>query len=216
MVGLQTGCDGDEPNQVAGGADNHAAVGNTGQDVYKAMSGGGLSTTDGDDLLTSVEVNVTAAAATGDYFFHVSDAGRTTAELLSASVRRSRHRISARAGRYLRHRIDDHLRHDGLNFSQDVRCRYRLELRRRAVSNDTFEADRGRRALPDPHVDARPPLRSRAHNHRGELRQGGGAWVGADRAGGSIVIDADTLIPEPGSLGILAGGALMALRRRRK
>jgi hypothetical protein len=73
---LQTGTSTTTPVQVAGGADKYAAIGTSGQDLYKAFSTA-VPKVDGDGLLTSIELNVTAAG-TGDYFFHLSDPVGTT------------------------------------------------------------------------------------------------------------------------------------------
>src|SRR5688572_17053629 len=76
------------PLMVAGGPDNHVPLTTTGQDAFKAFDSGVVHA-DGDDLQTSVEINVSAAQAAGDYFFHLSDPVATTTNFFQRLFARS-------------------------------------------------------------------------------------------------------------------------------
>jgi hypothetical protein len=71
----QTGSTTTNPIQVTSGT---AVVGTSGQDVYKPFPGGALTPVAGEVLMTRLDFTPTAAQATGDYFFHVSDPAGTT------------------------------------------------------------------------------------------------------------------------------------------
>lgn len=70
----QTGTSVVNPIQISG---NAVALMNTGQDAYAALSSSVANPTDL-KMRTSVDINVSAANATGDYFLHVSDPVGTT------------------------------------------------------------------------------------------------------------------------------------------
>src|SRR5262245_37292467 len=70
----QTGTITTTPIQVTG---NKAAIGNSGQDVYAAFSSG-IAHSDGNSIFSGFTINVSAANAAGDYFFHLSDPVGTT------------------------------------------------------------------------------------------------------------------------------------------
>jgi len=80
---LQSGTIATNPIQVVtpgvGGSGNQVSMVTSGQDVYKAFSSP-IAHTDGNTIYTGLDVTVTAAQATGDYFVHLSDpVGTTTA-----------------------------------------------------------------------------------------------------------------------------------------
>jgi len=63
--------------QVAGGADKNVPFVGTGQDAFKAFTSS-VPHTDGNSLITSFKINISAAQATADYFTHLSDPIATT------------------------------------------------------------------------------------------------------------------------------------------
>ena len=65
----QTGATATTPIQVSSGK---AALGISGQDVYSALPGGISSFADGSTFYLGLNLNVSAAQATGDYFLHYS------------------------------------------------------------------------------------------------------------------------------------------------
>ncbi|MFZ4683452.1 MAG: PEP-CTERM sorting domain-containing protein, partial [Terrimicrobiaceae bacterium] len=71
---VQTGTTATNPIQVTSSA---AIVNNSGQDVYKAFSGT-VPATAATSIYSVLDVTVTAAAAGGDYFAHLSDPVGTT------------------------------------------------------------------------------------------------------------------------------------------
>jgi hypothetical protein len=212
----QTGTTATTPIQVAGAAaDKYAAVGPTGQDVYKAFTDG-VKHQDGDDLATSVEVNVTAAQATGDYFFHVSDPVATSTNFYQRLFARS-----SGAGYQLGLLASSGTGSattwgtDVLNFGQayDVDVDWNFVA---GAQNDTFElfVD-GASYLTHTwnSTSVQEPEQITAAN----LRQGSSTAAPTVQVD-AIAIDGDTLVPEPGSFSLVAGGAMLAalLRRRRK
>lgn len=70
----QTGTNSTNPIQVSGGK---AAIGPANQDAYAAFSTP-IPHNDGTTIHSSMDLNVSAAQATGDYFFHLSDPVATT------------------------------------------------------------------------------------------------------------------------------------------
>ncbi len=70
----QTGTSATNPIQIVS---NQVALVNTGQDAYAAFSQA-VPTTAGAGLLTSMDINVSAASANGDYFSHLSSPAGTT------------------------------------------------------------------------------------------------------------------------------------------
>ena len=209
----QTGATATNPIQVAGATDKYAAVGPTGQDVYKALDSGGVSHTDGDDLNTSVEVNVTAANATGDYFFHVSDPVGTSTNFYQRLYARS-----SGAG-YQLGLVDTSGTGSvitwgttvlNLNQAYDVDIDWNFVP---GAQNDTFSLTVDSSAYLT-HTwtstqNQEPTAISAANLRQGAT--GNSPTVQVD----AIVIDGDTLVPEPASIGLLAAAAMFGTRRRR-
>jgi trimeric autotransporter adhesin len=65
------------PFAVSGAADKEVAMLTTGQDAYRAFAAP-VTKVDGSAIYTGVNINVSAAQATGDYFLHLSDPAGTT------------------------------------------------------------------------------------------------------------------------------------------
>jgi hypothetical protein len=65
-----------------------AVVGTSGQDEYSGFSGGAVSTASG-SITTSFDVNVTSAAAAGDYFLHLSNPLATSSNFYQRFFARS-------------------------------------------------------------------------------------------------------------------------------
>lgn len=63
------------PMQVAGG---QVVLGTSGQDEHKAFTSGALALVAGEAIFSGLDVTVTAAQASGDYFFHLSNPAGTT------------------------------------------------------------------------------------------------------------------------------------------
>lgn len=63
------------PMQVSG---NKVLIGTSGQDEYKAFTSGSMSVVNGNSIYSGLTIRVTAAQATGDYFFHLSNPVGTT------------------------------------------------------------------------------------------------------------------------------------------
>jgi trimeric autotransporter adhesin len=73
---LQTGTSSTTPILV--NASFQAAVGSSGQDIYAGLPGGSITIADGASLYIGMDLNVSAAGATGDYFLHYGTALATT------------------------------------------------------------------------------------------------------------------------------------------
>ncbi len=76
------------PVQVAGGADKYVQFGTSGEDDYKVFSSP-VTLNPTDSLETRVDINVSAATATGDYFTHLSNPAGTTANFYQRVFARS-------------------------------------------------------------------------------------------------------------------------------
>ncbi|MEA2710028.1 MAG: trimeric autotransporter adhesin [Phycisphaerales bacterium] len=204
----QTGATATSPIQVAGATDKHAAIGNTGQDAYKAFTDA-IPHTDGNTMTTSMTLNVSAALATGDYFVHLSDPVGTTTNFYQRVYAKST------TGGYL-------LGIAGtsgtptygtavlpFNTDLDVDVDWTFVT---GPTNDTFAIT----------VNAVPYLAYTWNN----LAQAEPAAVitaanfrqGTASSAPTATIDdlvVDGIVPEPASLGLLAMGMLLGLRRRR-
>jgi trimeric autotransporter adhesin len=200
------------PIQVAGATDKFAQVNTSGQDDFKVFTSG-VSRVDGEDLLTSVEVTLSAAQATGDYFFHVSDPVGTTSNFYQRLFARS-----SGAGFQL-----GMLGSSGtgsvvtygttvLNFGQtyDVDIDWNFIA---GIQNDTFDVTVDGSAYVT-HTWNSTSVNEPATISAANLRQGTAANAPTVQVD-NIVIDGDTLVPEPTSLAAVGLGAIAMLRRRR-
>ena len=209
----QTGTTATTPIQVAGAADKFAAVGTSGQDIYKAFTDG-VKHVDGENLTTSVEVTITAAQATGDYFVHLSDPVATSTNFYQRLFARSSGAgyqlgLLGSSGTGSATTFGT----DVLNFDQtyDVDIDWKFLA---GAQNDTFDVT----------VDGAPYLTHTWNSTSvqepdqitaANLRQGAAASAPTAQVD-NIAINGTTLVPEPASFSLLAGGTLLAALRRRR
>jgi hypothetical protein len=85
LAWTQTGTSATNPIQTTGSA---VAIGTTGQDAWAGFSAGTPNIA-GETLHTAVDLNVSAAAAAGDYFLHMSDPAGTTSNFYQRLFARS-------------------------------------------------------------------------------------------------------------------------------
>ena len=213
----QTGVTATAPIQVNGG---QAVVGTSGQDVYSSFSTA-APTTSGSTLYFAATVTVTAAQATGDYFFHVSDPAGTTSNFYGRVFAKS-----SGSGFVLGISPNTSTAAYGatvLNFNQSYQVVVGWDFVAGA-SNDTFSlfvnpnstdrASLSAYVVSAAFASGEPTTQVSAIN----LRQGTAASAPSVRvstlAAGSTLADVG-VVPAPGAMALLGVAGLLGARRRR-
>jgi hypothetical protein len=196
--------------QVAGAADKFVQLGTSGQDEYKAFSQA-LPHTDGNVIHTSLTVNVSAAQTAGDYFAHLSDPVGTSTNFYERLFARSSgagYQIglvdTSGTGSTITYGTTV------LNLNQD----YDVDINWTVVPgliNDTFALTVDGSSYLN-HTWTSTSVAEPANISAANLRQGAAANSATVQVDDYFV---EGTVPEPASLGLLAGCAVFTLRRRK-
>lgn len=196
------------PMQVSGALNKYVQLNTSGQDEYKAFTGP-VTANAGESIVSEFDVNLSAAQATGDYFFHLSNPAGTTANFYERVFARST------AGGFQLGLVDTSGTGSTTTWGTTALSfgtAYSIKVTWNFVAganNDTFTLDvNGGNYLNHIWTSATvEPTTLAAAN----LRQGGATSSATVQVDNMVV----TSVPTPGSLVCLAGGLLIAGRRRR-
>jgi trimeric autotransporter adhesin len=197
------------PQQVAGGANMFVQLGTSGQDVFKAFPGP-VAANVGESMTSEFDINISAAQAAGDYFFHLSDPAGTSSNFYQRVFARSS------AGGFQLGFVDTSGTGSTITWgSTDLSLNTSYSLRvtwnfLAGTNNDTFTLDvNGSNYLN--HAWTSTGIGEPVNLSAANLRQGA--------AGNSATLQVDNLVvtsvPGPGSFACLLSGLILANRRRR-